>query len=513
MNLDLATYRDKTLGCWTGKNIGGVLGAPFEGKRQRNDVDFYIQDLSMGPPPNDDLDLQIVWLAAVERYGRQVNASILGEYWLSYIIPNWVEYGTGKANLRAGLVPPLSGSVHNPYRESNGCFIRSEIWACLAPGHPDIAVKYAYEDAIVDHGHEGMYGEIFVAALQSAAFVVSDRDTLIDIGLSYIPESCKLAACIAAAREYHKEGIPFDEAYTQMHNIAPGTFGVQGSMTTAQAAAAYPGMAVGEAGFDCPENVGIVILAWLYGGDDFGECMILANRCGEDTDCTCGTLGAIWGIIHGASGLPEKWTAPLNDAIATMCIDKTGGGIWVPSTATELTERFIQVTPGFLGSRWWSVKDGYTIKTDDLSSLYCRNKDYLSGLNPGGKDLTLTGKELAELPEYTIRADFPAFTLAAVQTDPFFSRCEPIKLYLRAENDRRMCQQQWITLRLHLPAVVEADRTEVTLPLNSLVDAKAEAVFTIDPSQFSGSRLEILCEGALAGRHSYGVIKVIYFQQ
>ena len=43
-------------------------------------VDFYVQDLTQGPPANDDLDLQIVWLAAVERYGRNVNASILGEY-------------------------------------------------------------------------------------------------------------------------------------------------------------------------------------------------------------------------------------------------------------------------------------------------------------------------------------------------------------------------------------------------------------------------------------------------
>ncbi len=31
--LDLATYRNKVNGCWAGKNIGGVLGAPFEAKR------------------------------------------------------------------------------------------------------------------------------------------------------------------------------------------------------------------------------------------------------------------------------------------------------------------------------------------------------------------------------------------------------------------------------------------------------------------------------------------------
>ena len=81
--MNLATYRDKVMGCWAGKNIGGVLGAPFEAKREEINADFYVQDLTQGPPPNDDLDLQIVWLAAVERYGRNVNASILGDYWLS----------------------------------------------------------------------------------------------------------------------------------------------------------------------------------------------------------------------------------------------------------------------------------------------------------------------------------------------------------------------------------------------------------------------------------------------
>lgn len=50
MKLDFATYKDKVMGCWAGKNIGGVLGAPFEGLRQVNDISFYTQDLSMGPP-------------------------------------------------------------------------------------------------------------------------------------------------------------------------------------------------------------------------------------------------------------------------------------------------------------------------------------------------------------------------------------------------------------------------------------------------------------------------------
>ena len=40
MILQLNELRDKLAGCWTGKNVGGVLGAPFECKRMIPNVDF-----------------------------------------------------------------------------------------------------------------------------------------------------------------------------------------------------------------------------------------------------------------------------------------------------------------------------------------------------------------------------------------------------------------------------------------------------------------------------------------
>ena len=36
--LSFAEYRDKVLGCWHGKNIGGTLGAPFECLRGVGDL-------------------------------------------------------------------------------------------------------------------------------------------------------------------------------------------------------------------------------------------------------------------------------------------------------------------------------------------------------------------------------------------------------------------------------------------------------------------------------------------
>ena len=513
MVLDFKTYRDKVLGCWTGKNIGGVFGAPFEGIRQFNDATFYVQDLSMGPPPNDDLDLQIAWLAAVERYGRNVNASILGDYWLSYIIPNWVEYGMGKANLRAGMAPPISGSLDNDYKNSCGCYIRSEIWACLAPGNPALAARYAYEDAIVDHAEDGMQAEIFCAALQSAAFVESDPMKLIDIGLSYVPEDGKFAAAIRAALDAKKEGLSFRDAIRRIHNTVPGTFGVQ-SITYAEAKARSEAMGfetVGEPGMDAPENCGFFVAAWLY-GKDFDEQMVLCNSAGEDTDCTCATLGAILGIISGESGLPEKWKAPLGDKISTMCIDKTWGGIWVPATCTELAERVLRVTPGFLGAQLCDVlaPDGYTIQCAD--NLYCLDlTDYQHRMNGSGKDHHLPVRELARLGSNVLRKEYPAFEMQVdLLGEPYFTYGEPRKIHVTVRNCFEMRRQEWAKVTLHAPEGVELlSAREIMLPLNNLWGASAEAEFEFNADFYPSAKLEMLVEVQLEGRHSYGTIKVV----
>lgn len=63
MKLDFATYKDKVMGCWAGKNIGGVLGAPFEGRRQVNDISFYTQDRSSGstsPPISLTISIRLL---------------------------------------------------------------------------------------------------------------------------------------------------------------------------------------------------------------------------------------------------------------------------------------------------------------------------------------------------------------------------------------------------------------------------------------------------------------------
>lgn len=72
--LSLKKYKSKLKGCFLGKNIGGTAGAPLEWIRQINDFKFYLQQLGGNPLPNDDLDIQLLWLIALEERGLGIDA-------------------------------------------------------------------------------------------------------------------------------------------------------------------------------------------------------------------------------------------------------------------------------------------------------------------------------------------------------------------------------------------------------------------------------------------------------
>ena len=61
-------FYDKVYGGWLGKCLGGAAGAPVEGiKRLITDIDY--RDVIRPDLPNDDLDLQLLWLEVMEEKG------------------------------------------------------------------------------------------------------------------------------------------------------------------------------------------------------------------------------------------------------------------------------------------------------------------------------------------------------------------------------------------------------------------------------------------------------------
>ncbi len=318
--LNRETYLDKVLGCWAGKNIGGTLGGPLEGRIETFDVDFYIHNLDGDPLPNDDLDLQLVWLRALEDNGVfRTNEQVLGEYWMRYIDGPWGEYGVAKSNLAKGILPPLSGLIGNDEKKiSNGAWIRSEIWACVFPAEPEWAAWFAWYDACVDHAGDGIWAEVFTAALESAAFVESDIRTVINAGLNRIPKDSRVARAVLLAIDYYDKGMTWLEARNAV---------VKDSEDLGW--------------FMAPGNVAFVVIGLLYGEGDFGKSICTACNCGDDTDCTAGTVGAILGIIQGYKAIPQKWIEPIGNTIKSIAIRPYG--FKAPATVDELTARVAAV--------------------------------------------------------------------------------------------------------------------------------------------------------------------------
>lgn len=403
ITLNRKDYLDKVNACWLGKNIGGTLGMPVEWRRQVNNLSFYLQDLTGDPVPNDDLDLQLVWLAAMENHGIDIDAHTLADYWLLYVTPHYAEYGTGKANLRRGLLPPLSGTVENELKDSCGAFIRTEIWACIAPGLPAVAAKYAYEDGIVDHGNgEGTYAAAMIAAMQSAAFIVSDLRKLIDIGLSYIPADCGVARAVKLTIRLVDEGKDWrtirDEILRQHRGVA--WFGYRSCISDEDF---EKGLFDGKLGYDVPSNIAILILGLLVGGDDFDKMICTTVNCGEDTDCTAATAGALWGIIRGQAGIPEKWIAPIGRGITTLCVNDSEISPNLPKTVDELTERTARIAQQVL-------------LRHKAENLMAEGKTNLAGVDAGSLMSPDAGADLYTALEGP-RFQFPLFTVRTAYPD------------------------------------------------------------------------------------------------
>jgi len=354
VQIGAAAYRDKVHACWLGKNIGGTLGAPYECRKEIQHLTFY-DPLPDKSAPNDDLDLQLAWLKALEDRGIDLTCGDLADYWVDCLSAYpWNEYGFCRRNLGRGLRPPISGCFENYYIDEMGSPIRSEIWACVAPGDPQLAAALAWHDAVLDHaGGEGVYGEMFWAALESAAFVLDEPETLIRIGLAMIPIHSRISRVVRDALWCHEHEVPWEDARQRILDA----FGHHNPC-------------------HAPQNHGFTVLGWLYGAD-FGDKLCKAVNCGYDTDCTGATLGSVLGILGGTAGIPPKWREPVGEAIV---LHKFTGDCGAPADVVELTERTAAVAEKMLPGRSDAATFADATRAPDDLSILFRNEKALAAL-------------------------------------------------------------------------------------------------------------------------------------
>lgn len=278
------TYYDKVLGCWLGKCIGGNIGAPYEGMKQRMALKYtskFVDDIL----PNDDLDLQIIWLDLLEKKGRNITSFDMAKAFAENCPYAPGEYAYFMKNFDKGIMPPLSGTFNNEfYAEGMGSPIRSEIWACLFHDEPEIAIQYAIMDSCLDHHakRESEYGEVFLTALECFCFVGGEPFELVEKAIEYLPDSSEIKSEMKDLLNWCKES-------KDMEKIQRAIIRKYGHSESCMA----------------KQNIGFLIAAFLLHGDNFIDAVMEAVNCGFDADCTGASLGAIIGILLGGEKLKE----------------------------------------------------------------------------------------------------------------------------------------------------------------------------------------------------------------
>lgn len=337
-----SSNRSRISGCWLGKSIGGTLGLPAEGMMERLYFRFY-DPIPTTAPPNDDLELQLVWLHLVENSGFRLTQNDFARAWLDHIHYMWDEYGICRWNLRRGIPIHKVGTYENPFKSGMGSPIRSEIWACLFAGDPDSAAHYAALDASLDHGKEGIAGEVLFSVMQSEVAAGKSLEDAIQLSIQYIPEECETALAVQTVRSSHRAGVPVWDCWKIL-------LAEHGSENFTHA----------------PLNVALVLWALAYGHGDFETSILLAVNAGYDTDCTAATVGATLGFVLGEENIPSRWIKPIGEGVS---IGPGIRGIQPPGTLTELTERVVaasgKLSPVTFSKEWWR-EDPKEISLSDL---------------------------------------------------------------------------------------------------------------------------------------------------
>jgi ADP-ribosylglycohydrolase len=180
----------------------------------------------------------------------------------------------------------------NPYREWIGSQIRADGLAYGAAGNPELAAELAWRDASFSHVKNGIYGEMFAAAMIAAAFGEKDNERIVEIGLSEIPANCRLAADVRKAVEIaHNAKDQLNlveqiwEAFKHYHCVYTNN------------------------------NAALVAATLIFAKDNFELAITTAVLGGWDTDCNGATVGSIMGARLGAASLPLHWSEPLQDTL------------------------------------------------------------------------------------------------------------------------------------------------------------------------------------------------------
>lgn len=270
-----------------------------------------------GMPEDDDLNYPLLNLLLLRRHGRNFSTADVATRWLDELPAGrtFTAERVAYRNLLQGLEPPRTARHRNPFREWIGALIRADVHGWTNPGDPAAAAEQAHRDATLTHTANGVYAAMFTAAVIARATTTPDIHTCLSTGLTVIPPNSRLAKAVTHAIRLARKHADFDEVVDELHATHAETH---------HWVHAIP-------------NTALIAAALTHANGDFSGSICRAVSGGWDTDSNGATAGSIAALLAGAPGhLPDRWTAPLKNRLATSVADFNGTGF---DTLAHLTHR------------------------------------------------------------------------------------------------------------------------------------------------------------------------------
>ncbi|HZX08887.1 ADP-ribosylglycohydrolase family protein, partial [Kribbella sp.] len=193
-------------------------------------------------------------------------------------------------NLVNGFTVPEVARRRNPYREWIGAQIRGDVFGYVHAGDPWSAARLSYRDAALSHVGNGIYGEMWAAALVASAFTSSSPRELVERATAVVPPESRLAEALREVLALHASDVTWEDALSRIQK----RYGHYSWVHTIN-------------------NAAIVAAALLWSEGDWMTGVGRVVMSGWDTDSNGATVGSVLGVLTGTRGLPEHVIAPLED--------------------------------------------------------------------------------------------------------------------------------------------------------------------------------------------------------
>ncbi|MET7700450.1 ADP-ribosylglycohydrolase family protein [Streptomyces sp. NPDC005485] len=270
-----------------------------------------------GMPEDDDLNYPLLNVLLLQRYGRDFTTADVARLWLDELPAGrtFTAERIAYRNLLSGIEPPHTARLRNPFREWIGALIRADVHGWTNPGDPAGAAEQAYRDAALTHTANGVYAAMFTAAtIAEAAAGRHDVHHCLRTGLTVVPPDSRLAQAVRHAVQVALRHEDFDAVVDELHATHRAYHWVH----------AIP-------------NTALIAAALTHADGDFTGSVCRAVSGGLDTDSNGATAGSIAGLLAGdPAALPDRWTTPLKNRLATSVADFYGTGF---DTLAHLTHR------------------------------------------------------------------------------------------------------------------------------------------------------------------------------